>query len=158
MRSLTDEIERASRSILSFGRVITSRTGIIREIIGMEIRFDLCKLLNESNSTDCPEFVKLINAIEFPVQALRRDLHTRRAIVQLSDLDEGEEKDCLNVVQFLVRDGYLHVVVFARSLDVKRKLRSDVVAVGRAASIVLEELKVKPGLIRFYAGSAHVHV
>lgn len=158
MISLIAEIERASAEILEHGRTIRSRTGVVREIIGLEIGFDLNKVLNGSDPDGHPEFEKLIKAIEFPIQILKRDSNSRRATIQLSDTVDDEEIDCLNVVQFLIRYGYLHVVVFARSLDVGRKFFDDVLAVGRASAKVLEELKVKPGSLRFYAGSAHVHV
>lgn len=158
MISLIVEIERASAEILEHGRTIRSRTGLAREIIGLEIRFDFNKVLNESDPVGHPEFEKLIKAIKFPIQTLKRDSNSRRATIQLSDTVDDEEIDCLNIVQFLIRYGYLHVVVFARSLDVGRKLFDDVVAVGRVSARVLDELNLKPGLIRFYAGSAHVHV
>ncbi len=138
--------------------MIRSRTGTVREILGLELGFDLKEALNESDPVNHPEFDKLVRAIEFPIQILRRDSNSRRATIQLSDVNDGEEVECLNVVQFFIRDGYLHVIAFARSLDVGRKLFDDVVAVARVAARVVEALEVRPGSIRFYAGSAHIHV
>lgn len=158
MISLKDDVERVSTNIIENGKIVCSRTGMIREIIGMEIGFNLEKVLDELDPVDYLDFQKLLSVVKFPIKVLKQSLNSRRALIFLSERENYSETECINVVQFLIRYGYLHVVVFARSIDVGHKLFDDVVAVGRVAVRVLDEFNLKPGSLRFYIGSAHLYI
>ena len=93
-----------------------------------------------------------------PVRVLERDPSSRRAVLYLGRTENDQEMECLTTVQFLVRGRHLHVFVYVRSLDVRRKLPRDAVAVAHAAARLVRALDLRASTLRFYAASAHVYI
>lgn len=95
------------------------------------------------------------------VDLLRRKPSTRRAVVQLFDgddlLEDHEDVPCTCMLQFLIRDGRLHLVVFMRSNDVYIGFPHDVFCFTMIQELVARWAGVDLGEYTHFAGSLHLY-
>lgn len=86
---------------------------------------------------------------------------TRKAVIQLFDrkdiLADYKDVPCTCTLQFLVRDGFLHLVVHMRSNDVFMGLPHDVFAFTMIQEILANHLGVKLGTYKHMVGSFHLY-
>lgn len=86
---------------------------------------------------------------------------TRKAVIQLFDkediLADHEDVPCTCTLQFLVRDGFLHLVVHMRSNDVFMGFPHDVFAFTMIQEILANHLGVKLGAYKHMVGSFHLY-
>lgn len=94
--------------------------------------------------------------LEDVVALLRAEPATKRAVVTLCGPGTGAVP-CLNVIQFLVRDGTLRTFYFARGQDVFRKFYADALCVGKMACKVAAALGIPTGDVTGFIGSCHVY-
>ena len=90
------------------------------------------------------------------VDLLRAEPLTKRAVVTLCGNGNGKVP-CLNAIQFLVRDGALTTIYFARAQDVYRKFYADGWCIEKMARRVAEALGVLMGPVTAFIGSSHVY-
>ena len=99
--------------------------------------------------------------LERVVEILKRKRDSRRAVVQLFDSQDlaGAHKNvpCTCTLQFMVRDGELHLIVYMRSNDAIWGLTHDVFCFTMLQEIVSRELEVDLGLYRHMVGSLHLY-
>lgn len=86
---------------------------------------------------------------------------TRKAVIQLFDkedlLKEYKDVPCTCTLQFLVRDGFLNLVVHMRSNDVFMGFPHDVFAFTMIQEILANHLGVKLGAYKHMVGSFHLY-
>lgn len=108
--------------------------------------------------------------LEQVVRHLLQDLNTRRAtaVYTRPSIHEDWNRDgmqdfiCTNAVQYLVRDGRLHVIVQMRSNDVVFGYRNDYAWHKHVQQVVLNDLAfhgidLLPGRIIWHAASLHIY-
>lgn len=92
---------------------------------------------------------------------LKRQPDTRQAVVTIWRGDEHEtpsrDVPCTQAIQFLVRDGKLHVRVTMRSSDIHLGLPYDLVMFSRLTMVMANALKLEPGSYTHTAGSQHLY-
>jgi thymidylate synthase len=92
---------------------------------------------------------------------LRERPATRKAVVQLYDsediLEPYEDVPCTCTLQFLVRDGFLNLVVHMRSNDVFMGFPHDVFAFTMIQEILANDLGVTLGSYKHMVGSFHLY-
>ena len=96
------------------------------------------------------------------IEALLRDRpHSRRAVIQLFNAEDiathHKEIPCTTTLQFLLRDGYLHMSVTMRSNDAYFGLPHDVFCFTMIQEMMARRLGVEMGEYYQYAGSMHVY-
>lgn len=87
---------------------------------------------------------------------LEREPQTKRALVSFSTRPGGKVP-CVNAVQFLVRNGALQVMYFARGQDAFRKFYADALCLSTMAEKVAAALRLPPGTVTGFIGSSHVY-
>lgn len=101
------------------------------------------------------------NQISGIVKKLKNDPETRQAVVDLysSSFSEyyGKDTVCTPSFQFLLRDGILHLVVFARSRDVVRGECIDQFTFSLLLETVANELRADVGTYTCHIGSLHIY-
>ena len=104
---------------------------------------------------------KDLNQVENVVSLLRRKPHSRQAVIQLFDATDivSEHKDvpCTCTLQFMNRQGKLHMVVNMRSNDVYWGLPHDVFCFTMLQEIVARTLSVDMGTYKQAVGSLHLY-
>lgn len=96
------------------------------------------------------------------ISLLRTHPSSRRAVVQIFDrTDHGspryQDVPCTCTMQFLIREGLLHMVVGMRSNDAYLGLPHDVFAFTMLHEIVARSLGVEPGRYVHQVGSLHLY-
>lgn len=101
------------------------------------------------------------NQLEKIVDLLTRNPNSRRAVVQIFDaLDVAEvhkEVPCTCTLQFLVRNGYLHMITHMRSNDAYKGLPHDIFCFSMLHELVTRSLNLKIGVYRQFVGSLHLY-
>jgi len=104
------------------------------------------------------------------VDRLQKDPTTRQAVLSVwhpeDQANTGRRVPCSLTYQFLVREGYFHVIYNIRSCDAYRHFRDDLYLTARLALWVLSELRqrdsswdnVLPGIFTMTIGSFHCFV
>ncbi|ASG19510.1 thymidylate synthase [Nitrospirillum viridazoti] len=109
------------------------------------------RLLNKSN----------VNQIHEVVGLLKRNVSSRRAVIQLYDSGDlaGFYKDvpCTCTMQFIVRRGFLHMYVSMRSNDAYKGLPHDVFAFTMIQELIARELGVRLGRYKHAVASLHLY-
>lgn len=99
--------------------------------------------------------------LHFVIDALNADKDTRQAVLTIWRPNPRPSKDipCTVSVQFLIRDGMLHVIDTMRSSDLWLGWPYDIFNFSMLARYVICHLKQKPelGVIVLQAGSAHLY-
>jgi thymidylate synthase len=90
------------------------------------------------------------------VALLREQPLSKRAVVTFCPAGNGKVP-CLNVIQFLVREGKLQTVYFARGQDAFRKFYADGWCVAQMARRVAKELRVPVEGVTGFIGSSHIY-
>lgn len=98
---------------------------------------------------------------EIVLETLRGKPTSRQAVIQLFDRVDIEEKHedvpCTCTLQFLQREGVLHMVVHMRSNDAYWGLPHDIFAFTMIQEIVANELGYKLGSYKHLVGSLHLY-
>jgi hypothetical protein len=96
------------------------------------------------------------NDLEDVVNLLREEVWSKRAVVTLCG-DGSGKVPCINVIQFLVRDGAVQTFYFARGQDVFRKFYADGLCVASMAQKVARGLQLPAGRVTGFIGSCHIY-
>lgn len=95
------------------------------------------------------------------IRLLREDPTSRRAIALIGDgrdiIDDSKDFPCATSLHFLLRNNRLHAVLHLRSSSVFGVLPYDLVNFAHIHRFVAWSLGVPAGLLRVFAGSAHVY-
>lgn len=104
------------------------------------------------------------------IDRLEKDPTTRQAVLSVwhpeDQANHGRRVPCSLTYQFLVREGYFHVIYSIRSCDAYRHFRDDLYLTARLALWVLSELRTRneswdnvlPGIFTMTIGSFHCFV
>jgi thymidylate synthase len=90
------------------------------------------------------------------VQLLSAERFTKRAVVTICG-KPGGKVPCLNIIQFLVREGTVHASYFARGQDAFKKFYADGLCVAAMAAKVAQGLDLPAGRVRGFLASSHVY-
>lgn len=92
------------------------------------------------------------------LRKLRQDPNTRQAVIDIPR-PNGETKDepCTLSLQFLQRNGYLHLIVTMRSSDIWLGVPYDAYTFAQVLACFAGELGLPRGLITLHAGSSHLY-
>lgn len=96
------------------------------------------------------------NDLQDIVELLRADPATKRAVVTLRG-EPGGRVPCVNIIQFLLREGALQTVYFARGQDAFRKFYADALCLAAMARTVAAPLALPLGEMTGFIGSCHVY-
>jgi thymidylate synthase len=95
------------------------------------------------------------------LEILREKATSRQAVIQLFDrndiLKPHADVPCTCTLQFLLRNGLLHLIVHMRSNDAYRGLPHDVFAFTMLQEILANQLGVKLGKYKHLVGSLHIY-
>lgn len=90
------------------------------------------------------------------ISLLQSEPATKRALVTFLSQPQGKVP-CISAVQFLIRDGVLQLMYFARGQDAFRKFYADGLCLITMAETVAKALRVRNGSVRGFIGSGHVY-
>jgi thymidylate synthase len=99
--------------------------------------------------------------IDVVVEKLRSCPNTRRAILSTRDLSKdltAEHTPCLQIAEFLVRDGKLNLTCFFRSHDIERAYPANLFGLNALLEHVANRVGVQPGRLTTVSASAHYYV
>jgi thymidylate synthase len=96
------------------------------------------------------------NDLQDVTSLLQREPLTKRALVTLSG-QPGGKVPCINAVQFLIREGTLQIMYFARGQDAFRKFYADALCLAAMAETVATGLRMPTGPVRGFIGSSHIY-
>ena len=98
--------------------------------------------------------------IAYIIKKLNAEPTSRRAfaITYVPDLDMYEDSiPCLQLVNFLIRDGKLHLTAVFRSWDVKRAAPQNLYGLSKLIEYVAKQVGVPMGELTVFAVSAHIY-
>lgn len=100
--------------------------------------------------------------IQGVIQELRRDPTTRRAVISIYRDEDlfglgGKNTPCTLSLQFLIREGQLHMIVNMRSSDVVRGVTYDLFVFTMLQEYIARHLEVELGSYFHNAGSLHFY-
>jgi hypothetical protein len=96
------------------------------------------------------------NDLQDVVSLLRDEPWSKRAVLTLSGSGNGKVP-CVNVIQFLIREGSLHVIYFARGQDAFRKFYADALCIASMARKVASSLQIPASTVTGFIGSCHLY-
>lgn len=101
------------------------------------------------------------NQIENVIALLKKSSGSRRAVIQLFNAEDIEQRypeiPCTTTLQFLCRDGRLHLSVTMRSNDAYFGLPHDVFCFTMIQEMVARALELELGEYYHYVGSMHIY-
>jgi thymidylate synthase len=104
---------------------------------------------------------KGVNQLANVTAILRERCDSRRAVIQLFDaidvVEEHEDVPCTCALQFMLRDGKLHMIVSMRSNDAFLGLPHDVFCFTMLQEIMARTLSVELGVYKHAVGSLHLY-
>ena len=102
-----------------------------------------------------------LNQFENVADLLRRKPDSRQAVIQLFDADDllEEHKDvpCTCTLQFMLRQGRLHLITYMRSNDAYLGLPHDVFCFTMLQEIMARKLSAEIGTYKHTVGSLHLY-
>ncbi len=102
-----------------------------------------------------------INQVTNVIDLLRREPDSRRAVIQLfaaGDIArEHNDVPCTCALQFMIRDGALHMVTFMRSNDVYLGLPHDIFCFTMLQELMARTLGAEVGNYKHAVGSLHLY-
>ncbi len=90
------------------------------------------------------------------ISLLRDEPASKRAVITFCP-EGGGKVPCINVIQFLARDGALWVIYFARGQDAFKKFYADALCLAKMARRVAEALGLPADTVSGFIGSSHVY-
>lgn len=99
-------------------------------------------------------------AIPYIYRLLKEDPTSRRAVAAIwrpVDLETDSDRPCTLTLQFLLRDGYLHLISTMRSQDVFLGLAYDLWSFTQLQLTMARWLDVWPGSLIHHVGSLHLY-
>jgi hypothetical protein len=96
------------------------------------------------------------NDLQDVILLLHEEPWSKRAVLSLSGTGNGKVP-CVNVIQFLIREGSLHVIYFARGQDAFRKFYADALCIASMARKVASSLQIPAGTVTGFIGSCHIY-
>ena len=101
------------------------------------------------------------NQIDYVINRLKSGPDSRKAVIQIFDREDvvGHHLDvpCTCSLQFVVRDGYLHLVTYMRSNDLYLGMPHDVFAFTMIQELIARSLQVELGRYIHMVGSLHLY-
>ena len=95
------------------------------------------------------------------VQMLREEPNTRRAILSTRQVEKDmveQHTPCLQIVEFLHRDGKLNMTCYFRSHDIKAAYPTNVFGLNRLLETVSRLCNMTPGTMTTVSCSAHYYI
>ena len=96
------------------------------------------------------------NDLQDVIALLRSEPWSKRAVATLCGEGQGKVP-CVNVIQFLLRDGAVQTIYFARGQDVYKKFYADALCIASMTRTVAGELQVSAGTVTGFIGSCHIY-
>ena len=106
-------------------------------------------------------FWKYNNQLDRVIQELRERPQSRRAIVIHYHLDELDrykyDTPCNDALNFYIKDGKLHLTVFARSIDLVYGFCNDQYTFANLMELVAKELGLELGNMHWFITNLHIY-
>jgi hypothetical protein len=96
------------------------------------------------------------NDLSDVIALLRAEPSSKRAVVTLCGAGGGKVP-CVNVIQFLVREGAVQVIYFARGQDAFKKFYADGLCLAKLAQRVAAGLGIGAATLTGFIGSSHIY-
>ncbi|HEX3988557.1 MAG TPA: thymidylate synthase, partial [Verrucomicrobiae bacterium] len=96
------------------------------------------------------------NDFQDVISLLKTERDSKRAVVTFCGEGNGKVP-CINVVQFLVRDGVVRTIYFARGQDAYKKFYADALCIAMMARKVAEGLGLAAETVSGFIGSSHIY-
>lgn len=154
-RRLEDEQKRILKMIWNRGKELEINEEIYREIISVKFTIPFFEPRHRSISHFETVDSWFKNEIPHLMKEFREEINTRRAYCFFPELVIGDPP-CNLVYLFMIRGGFLNLLIFMRSFDVINKFFSDVNTAMYCLKILSSHLKIKPNIITFFISSAHI--
>lgn len=90
------------------------------------------------------------------IDLLKREPATKRALITFAS-QPGGKVPCITALQFLIRDGAIQLMYFARGQDVFRKFYADALCLGSFGDRVASALSLPLGVVHGFIGSSHIY-
>ena len=90
------------------------------------------------------------------ISLLKTEPDSKRAVVTFCGEGNGKVP-CINVVQFLIREGAVRAIYFARGQDAYKKFYADALCIAMMARCVAEGLGLEAGTVSGFIGSSHIY-
>lgn len=103
---------------------------------------------------------RMENQIPFIVEELRRNPHSRRAVIDIRDWkkdSQSEDPACLQHIQYFIRDNKLHCKVLFRSNDACKATFMNAFALIMLQKRIADELNIEVGTYSHRANSFHCY-
>lgn len=102
---------------------------------------------------------RMAGQIPFVISELRRNPHSRRAVIDVRDLKDSQSDDpaCLQHIQYFIRDGKLHCKVLFRSNDACKATFMNAFALIMLQKRIADRLGVEMGTYTHRANSFHCY-
>lgn len=139
---------------------IYAETEILSPIIPDGFRYSYGERLFAYPPIFMDEWIDPINQIKMVITRLKVNPTTRRAMAPTWQPFEDHNKDsvpCLQLVDFLFRDGKLHLSATFRSWDVRQAAPANMYGLWKLLCYVGQEAGMEPGSLTIMAVSAHVY-
>ncbi len=96
------------------------------------------------------------NDFQDVISLLKTERDSKRAVVTFCGEGNGKVP-CINVVQFLIRDGVIRTIYFARGQDAYKKFYADALCIASMARKVAEGLGLAAETVSGFIGSSHIY-
>ena len=96
------------------------------------------------------------NDLQDIIDLLDAEPWSKRAVVTLCGNGDGKVP-CINAIQFLVRDGTVRAIYFARGQDAFRKFYADALCIASMGQRVADRLHLPSGNVTGFIGSCHLY-
>ena len=110
-----------------------------------ELAYVNAKILNYTKY-----FKRILNTLD-------NDIHSRQAVLSFN-ITNTHKPNCVVLMQFLIRDEKLHTIVYSRSLDILKKLYTDIDIARRFSDKVCDRYFVTLDKITFHVASLHYYL
>ena len=108
------------------------------------------------NEVPCDYGPRVGNQLEQVIKCLLEDPDSRRAIITLTRPDD-DPPPCIMTIQFLLRQGRVHLIACMRSWDLTLGLGYDLVIFRTLLLEVADSLRMGVGGVTVFAGSGHIY-
>lgn len=98
------------------------------------------------------------NQIDWIIKKINKNKNSRSSTITLFEpLSDKEYIPCICLLDFDVRDSYIDVYVYARSLDWGNKAYANIICICNLLKTVARKTNLKAGIIHLICKSAHVY-
>lgn len=144
-----------SKEIMKRGHIILTRGLKTKEIQRLWMPVNVEKIKGKKyNQTEFKvEYKKIIPQFDKIIKELKKDKFSRQLILS----NWNSKKPCNSQLHFLYRDNKLDLIVYSRSIEVKR-WKEDILMLTHILRLIAKKSKLKVGKIYQFIASLHIYL